>query len=54
MVYVYVVGIDAVVERVGPEGGEVVQPPRPEGDVWISKVRDPAGNLIGMWQFAPR
>jgi predicted enzyme related to lactoylglutathione lyase len=25
-----------------------------EGDLWVATVRDPAGNLIGLWQEGPR
>jgi len=32
----------------------VVKEPYREGDVWVATVFDPAGNVIGIWQFAPR
>jgi len=31
-------------------GGEVVKAPYPEGNLWVATVRDPAGNMIGLWQ----
>src|SRR5438045_9793969 len=34
-------------------GGEVVAAPRREGDVLVARLRDPAGNVNGVWQFAP-
>ena len=52
--YIYVDRIDEVVERVVNRGGEVVQPPYPEGDLWVATFRDPAGNLMGIWQAGPR
>jgi predicted enzyme related to lactoylglutathione lyase len=52
--YFYVDRIDDAVARVVAEGGEVVRVPYPEGDLWVATVRDPAGNLIGLWQEGPR
>src|SRR5438067_371065 len=51
--YIYVDGIDGVVQRIAAQGGQVVEPPYPEGDVWVATFRDPAGNLMGVWQFSP-
>jgi predicted enzyme related to lactoylglutathione lyase len=52
--YIYVDRIDDVVERVVARGGEIVKPPYAEGDLWVATFRDPAGNLIGLWQAGPR
>jgi predicted enzyme related to lactoylglutathione lyase len=52
--YVYVDGIDGTIEKIGAHGGEVVTPPYPEGDLWVATFRDPAGNVIGVWQMGPR
>lgn len=52
--YIYVDHIDDVVERVATHGGEVVTATYPEGDLWVATVRDPAGNVIGLWQQGPR
>jgi uncharacterized protein len=52
--YFYVERIDEAVERAMAHGGEVARPPYPEGDLWVATVRDPAGNLIGLWQAGPR
>jgi uncharacterized protein len=52
--YIYVDHIDDVVARVAPCGGEVVKAPYSEGDLWVATVRDPAGNVIGLWQQGPR
>jgi len=48
--YIYVNRIRDAVERVATHGGEVVRAPYPEGDLLVATVRDPAGNLIGLWQ----
>jgi len=50
--YLYVDAIDATVARAGVHGGEIVEAIRPEGDIRVARLRDPAGNLIGLWQFA--
>jgi len=52
--FMYVDHIDDAVERVAAHGGEVVRAPYPEGDLWVATVRDPAGNVIGLWQQGPR
>lgn len=52
--YIYVHGIDAVLERIKNHGGEVVKPPYAEGDLWVATFRDPGGNVIGIWQQGPR
>ena len=36
------------------QGGEIVLPPYQEGDLWVATFRDPAGNLIGVWQSGAR
>ncbi|MHB8606321.1 MAG: VOC family protein [Thermoplasmatota archaeon] len=46
----YVVGLDAAVARVRERGGEIVEPPRSEGDLRVARVRDPAGNVLGLWE----
>lgn len=52
--YIYVHGIDAILEQVSAIDGEIVKPPYPEGDLWVATFRDPAGNVIGVWQQGPR
>jgi uncharacterized protein len=51
--YIYVDHIDDVVGRVAVHGGEVVMAPYPEGNLRVARVRDPAGNVIGLWQQGP-
>jgi uncharacterized protein len=53
--YVYVDSVDDALERVaGGGGGEVVDEPYAEGDLWVATFRDPAGNVLGVWQRGPR
>jgi uncharacterized protein len=52
--FIYVHGIDATLEQVIANGGVVVKAPYPEGDLWVATFRDPAGNVLGVWQLAPR
>jgi predicted enzyme related to lactoylglutathione lyase len=52
--YVYVDRIDDVIGKATARGAEIVKPPYPEGDLWVATLRDPAGNLIGIWQAGPR
>jgi predicted enzyme related to lactoylglutathione lyase len=47
----YVEDIDAAIDRAAAAGGEVVSPPTAQADIHVARVRDPAGNLIGVWQF---
>jgi uncharacterized protein len=52
--YIYVNGIDATLAKVTTNGGEIVREPYPEGDLWVATFRDPAGNVLGVWQAEPR
>jgi len=52
--YFYVNHIDDAVGRVVEHGGEIVKTPYPEGNLWVATVRDPAGNVLGLWQAGPR
>jgi uncharacterized protein len=52
--YFYVNRIDDAVERVAANGGEVVKAPYDEGNLSVATVRDPAGNIIGLWEEARR
>jgi predicted enzyme related to lactoylglutathione lyase len=52
--YIYVDGVDATLERVAANGGQTVTEPYPEGDLWVATFRDPAGNVIGIWQAGGR
>lgn len=52
--YIYVDGLDAAVERIKSHGGGIVREPYPEGDLWVATFRDPAGNVVGVWQMGGR
>jgi predicted enzyme related to lactoylglutathione lyase len=52
--YIYVSSVDATLEKIRKEGGQVLKEPSPEGDLWIATFQDPAGNVIGIWQRGPR
>jgi uncharacterized protein len=52
--YIYVDHIDDAVKRVAAHGGQVVKGPYAEGNLRVATVRDPAGNVIGLWQESPR
>ncbi len=48
--YIYVDRIEEIVKRAVANGGEIVKGPYREGNLWVSVLRDPAGNVIGVWQ----
>lgn len=50
--YVFVEDVRATLDRVVAAGGEVREPPYPEGDLTVATFRDPAGNVVGVWQQA--
>jgi predicted enzyme related to lactoylglutathione lyase len=54
LIWINVVGIDAVLESVRASGGEVIEPPSPDGPRWLATIRDPAGNVLGIAQHGPR
>ena len=54
MPYFYVDCLDEALTRVIPQGGDVVEGPHPEGNLRVATVRDPAGNVIGLWQTDSR
>jgi len=55
--YVWVDGIDEVLARAVGNGGQMVEAPHPDhpgGSSYIATFRDPAGNLIGLYEEQPR
>ncbi len=52
--YIYVDRIDNAIERIKAQGGEIVKAPYPEGTLWVATFRDPAGNVMGIWQEGAR
>jgi uncharacterized protein len=53
-IYVFVENLDEALERIRARGGEVTTEPYQEGDLWVALFRDPAGNIVGVWQHGPR
>jgi predicted enzyme related to lactoylglutathione lyase len=56
LAYIWVDDIDESLARIETHGGEVAQGRHriSAGDEWIATFRDPAGNLIGLYQEGPR
>jgi uncharacterized protein len=52
--YIYVTSLDDTLRAAVEYGAELATEPYPEGNLWIATVRDPAGNVIGIWQAGPR
>ena len=54
--YIWVDHIDATLDLVVTHGGQIVTPPGLDapGGEWIATFRDPAGNVIGLYQEGPR
>lgn len=48
--YIFVERVAETLDKVIAQGGEVVEAPYPEGDLCVATFRDPAGNVIGVWQ----
>jgi predicted enzyme related to lactoylglutathione lyase len=51
--HIYVSNLSQVIDEVAAHGGTVVQPRYTEGDLWVARFSDPAGNIIGVWQQIP-
>jgi predicted enzyme related to lactoylglutathione lyase len=52
--YIFVERVDETLDKVVAHGGEMVTAPYPEGDLWVATFRDPAGNVLGVWQRGSR
>ncbi len=50
--YVYVNSVEETLARITANGGAVVDAPYPEGNLTVATFRDPAGNVLGVWQRA--
>ena len=48
--YIYVRDVHATIDALKANGGQVVTAPYPEGALTVATFRDPAGNVIGIWQ----
>jgi predicted enzyme related to lactoylglutathione lyase len=53
--YIWVDNIDETLSRIKSSGGQIVEAPSSIApDTWIARFRDPAGNVIGLYQEGPR
>ncbi|HEX5480807.1 MAG TPA: VOC family protein [Dehalococcoidia bacterium] len=52
--YIYVARIDDAVRAIEANGGTIMTVPYFESQLWIATFRDPAGNIMGIWQAGPR
>lgn len=48
--YIYVKSVPDTLEQVVAQGGKVVTAPFREGNLWVATFRDPAGNVMGLFQ----
>jgi uncharacterized protein len=48
--YIDVNTIEVTTELIQAHGGEIVEPPSPQGNLLIATFRDPAGNVLGLRQ----
>lgn len=51
--YVYVASVDETLAKAVASGGAIIRPRYDEGNLWVATIRDPAGNVIGVWQQQP-
>jgi predicted enzyme related to lactoylglutathione lyase len=52
--YLYVESGDETLAKGTANGGTIIRPPFPDGNLWVATVDDPAGNLPVVWQREPR
>lgn len=52
--FVYVESVDATLAQVERHGGSVASAARPEGSLRVATIRDPEGNLMGLWTETAR
>jgi uncharacterized protein len=51
--YIYVTDLGDTLRMATECGAEINTPPYPEGNLRVATIRDPAGNVIGIWQDGP-
>ena len=54
LLWINVDDLDETLESVRRNGGDVIDPPTPDGPRWLATIRDPAGNAIGIVHHGPR
>jgi predicted enzyme related to lactoylglutathione lyase len=42
--------VEQTLAKLSSLGGSSVTPPYPEGNLKVATFRDPAGNVVGIWQ----
>lgn len=47
--YIFVANVDETLEKVRANGCEIVREPYAEGQLMVATFRDPAGNVVGVW-----
>jgi predicted enzyme related to lactoylglutathione lyase len=54
--YIWVDTIDGALAQIAALGGVILEAPHLDspGGCWIATFRDPAGNVFGLYQEAPR
>jgi predicted enzyme related to lactoylglutathione lyase len=52
--YIYVEQIEDCVAQIKTEGGQIISGPDSEGNLLVATFRDSEGNVLGLWQEAPR
>ena len=50
LIYVMVADAEATLKKIATHGGEIVEPIRPGAPDVVARFRDPAGNLMGIYQ----
>lgn len=48
--YIYVADVDETLGRAVANGAEIETERYQEGDLWVAVIRDPGGNVVGVWQ----
>lgn len=51
--YIYVTDLGDTLRMATERGAKINTPPYPEGNLRVATIRDPAGNVIGIWQDGP-
>jgi predicted enzyme related to lactoylglutathione lyase len=55
LAWIQVDRIDDTLNLVRTNGGDVLEPPSPDGpERWLATIRDPGGNVLGIVQHGPR
>ena len=48
--YVFVASVDETLAKALAAGGEMFEDPYPEGNLRVATFKDPAGNVVGVWE----